>query len=160
MRRILTMASVVTVIGISGCSSSQGTSYGMTNYVVPTPSPGTGDGVGTLTVMNFLGWCSVAINGGAASTGTTVTASVTPGSVATIVAAPSSSDFEIGTDPWFGVDQNDGGAANGTDVGDGASEASQATVTITGTATTQCVAVCCQEPGNRPIPCPTTNSCL
>jgi hypothetical protein len=163
MHRIINMAivaSIVTVTGISGCSSNPASSYGMTDYGVPTPNPGAGDGVGTLTVMNFLGWCSVAINGGIASTSAAVTASVTPGSVATIVAAPSSSDFEIGADPWLGVDQNDGGAASGTDVGSGMSETSQATVAITGTGTTQCVAVCCQEPGNSPIPCPTTNPCL
>jgi hypothetical protein len=157
MRRILTVASVVSVLGISGCSSPA-TNYGMTDYGVP-PSPTIG-GAQTLTVMNFLNWCSVAINGGPASTGATVTASVAPGTVAMIVAAPSSSSFQIGADPWFGVDQNDGGAASGTDVGSGASETSTATLTIPGTGTTQCVAVCCQEPGNSPVPCPTTNPCL
>jgi hypothetical protein len=160
MRRILTIASIITITGISGCSSSPGTNYGTNDYGVPTLSPTTADGARSLTVMNFLNWCSIAINGGTASTGATVTASVTPGSVATIVAAPSSSSFQIGADPWFGVDQNDGGAASGTDVGESTTETSKATVTITGTGTTQCVAVCCQEPGNSPVPCPTTNPCL
>ena len=159
MRRILTIASIVTVTGISGCSSSPATNYGMSDYGVPT-SPTTADGVRTLTVMNFLNWCSIAINGGTVSTDATVTASVTSGSVATIVAAPSSSSFQIGANPWFGVDQNDGGAASGSDVGESTGETSRATVTITGTGTTQCVAVCCQEPGNSPVPCPTTNPCL
>ena len=159
MGRIWTIPSIVTVIGISACSSSPATNYGMTDYGVQAPDPTPGDGDRTLTVMNFLSWCPVAINGGVASTGATVTASVTPGSVATIVAAPSSSSFQIGADPWFGVDQNDGGVASGTNVGNGTGETSKATVTITGTGTTQCVAVCCQEPGNSPVPCPPTNPC-
>jgi len=101
MRRILTIAAVVTVIGVSAC----GPNYGMTGYSTPTSSPATGGGVPTLTVMNFLRWCSVTINGGAASTGETVAASVTPGSVATVVATPASSSFQIGADPRFGVDE-------------------------------------------------------
>jgi hypothetical protein len=113
----------------------------------------------TLTVMNFLDWCSVAVNGGTASTGANVTASVTGGSVATIVITPASNAFQIGANPWFGVDQNDGGAAPGVDNGTGATETSTATVTIKKTGTTQCVSVCCQEPNNSPTPCPTTNPC-
>ena len=155
MRRILTIAAVVTVIGVSAC----GPNYGMTGYSTPTPSPAPSGGVPTLTVMNFLGWCSVTINGGAASTGETVAASVAPGSVATVVATPASSSFQIGADPWFGVDQDDGAAASGTDVGTGTSETSKASV-IVGENETTCVSVCCQEPGNSPTPCPTTNPCL
>ena len=106
--------------------------------------------------MNFLDWCSVTINGGAASTGASVTAQVASGSTATIVATPASSAFEIGADPWFGVAQNDGGAAAGTDVGSGTTETTTATVVVSGN---QCVSVCCEEPGNAPTPCPTTNPC-
>jgi hypothetical protein len=160
MRR-LTLAFVITVVGIPACSSdSGGAGHAAPSYGSSTPSPATGSGVATLTVMNFLNWCSIEINGGTASTGATVTASVTPGSMAMVVATPASSSFQIGTDPWFGVDQNDGGAAPGTDVGSGTSETSTATVTIPETGTTQCVSVCCEEPGNSPIPCPTTNPCL
>lgn len=106
--------------------------------------------------MNFLNWCSVTINGGTASTNATVTASVATGSTATIVAMPASNAFQIGPDPWFGVTQNDGGAAPGTDNGTGVTETSTATVVVKGT---QCVSVCCQEPNNAPTPCPTTNPC-
>ena len=109
--------------------------------------------------MNFLSWCSVTVNGGTASTGATIMASVAPGSTATIVAKPASASFQIGPTPWFGVDQNDGGAAAGTDVGSGVTETSTATVTITSTGSTQCVSVCCQEPNNAPTPCPATNPC-
>jgi hypothetical protein len=162
MSRILNTISVAGILGVAACSSGPGPnySYGTTGYSAPPPSPTTGDGTRTLTVMNFFSWCSVSINGGAASTGATVTASVTPGSVASIIAAPAGSGFQIGADPWFGVDENDGGAASGTDNGSGTSETSQATVTISASGEAQCVAVCCQEPGNSPVPCPTTNPCL
>src|SRR6202041_1405821 len=104
MQRRSTLASVAAAVGItiSACSSD----YAPTGYGAPMTSAAASDGAPTLTVMNFLNWCSVAINGGPASTAATVAASVTPGSVVTIVATPASSSFEIGTDPWFGVDQN------------------------------------------------------
>jgi hypothetical protein len=110
----------------------------------------------TLRILNFAAWCSVTVNGDTASTAFTITKSVPAGSTATIVAKPASTAFEIGPDPWFGVDQNDGGAAPGTDVGTGVNETS--TVTVTAGAN-HCVSVCCQEPGNSPLPCPTTNPC-
>jgi hypothetical protein len=165
MRRILTLASVVSVFGTGiGCTSSTAPSPEIDSGVPadssaqPVADSATGKTV-TLTVLNFLSWCSVTINGGASSTAATVTASVASGSVATVVVTPASSAFQIGTDPWFGVDQNNGGAAGGTDVGSGTTETSTATVTITGTGTTQCVSVCCQEPNMSPTPCPTTNPC-
>jgi hypothetical protein len=89
-----------------------------------------------------------------------VTASVAAGAIATIVATPASGSFQIGPAPWFGVDQNGGAAAPGTDVGSGTSESSTATVTMNQAGMSQCVSVCCQEPGNSPDPCPTTNPCL
>ena len=155
MRPIWILALVIGATGNSACGSD----YGVIGYGTPTPSPAPGGGVPTLTVMNFLRWCSVTINGGAASTGETLAASVAPGSLATVVATPASSSFQIGADPWFGVDENDGGAASGTDVGTGTSETSKASV-IVGENETTCVSVCCQEPGNSPTPCPTTNPCL
>ena len=78
------------------------------------PDEGTSGEV-TLQVLNFLSWCSVTINGGAASTAASVTASVATGSTATIVVTPSSSAFTIGPEPWFGVTQNGGAAAPGMD---------------------------------------------
>jgi hypothetical protein len=158
LNRVFVMAMVGVVI--SACGSEGGTGYSTPDYGTPTPSPATNSGAATLTVMNFLNWCSVEINGATPSTGATVSASVVPGSLATIIATPASSSFQIGSDPWFGVDQNDGGAAPGSDIGTGTTESSTATVTISETGMSQCVSVCCQEPGNGPIPCPTTNSCL
>lgn len=119
---------------------------------------GGGDSAGgnvTLTVKNYLAWCSVTINGGTASKGASLTASVAAGSTATIVATPASAAFAIGTNPWFGVAQNDGGAAPGTDNGTGVTETTTATVVVAGN---QCVSVCC---GDAPsgTNCPTTNPC-
>jgi hypothetical protein len=121
----------------------------------PSPDAGASREV-TLTVLNFLSWCSVTVNGGAASTSATVTASVASGSTATIVATPASSAFTIGADPWFGVTQNGGGAAPGMDHGSGAIETSTATVVVAGN---QCVSVCCELPNNGPPACPATNPC-
>ena len=141
-------------IAVSACGVGYGNSgYGAPASDAPAPNPG------TLTVKNFLNWCSVQINGGTASTDATVTASVTAGSMVTIVATPADGGFEIGPDPWFGVDQNNGAAGPGTDVGSGTSETSTAVVTTNQAGAPQCVSVCCQEPGNGPIPCPATSLC-
>ena len=160
--RSLNLAFVVMAVGIGIGIPACGSGNGSSEYGTPAPTPApvtpASSGGTTLTVMNFLNWCSVAINGGTASTGATVSASVPAGSMATVVATPASDAFQIGTNPWFGVDQNDGGAAAGTDVGSGTNETSTAVVTI-GTGATQCVSVCCQEPGNSPLPCPATNPC-
>jgi len=110
----------------------------------------------TLTVLNYLAWCSVTINGGTASTLASIPASVAPGSTVTIVATPKSSSFIIGTDPWFGVTQNDGGAAAGTDNGSGSTETSTATVVVTAN---HCVSVCCGDAPPSAPNCPTTNPC-
>jgi hypothetical protein len=147
-------------IGLSACGAGYGGSgYGAPASGAPGPGPGSSAGGATLTVKNFLSWCSVEINGGTASTNAAVTAGVAPGSMATIVATPASGGFEIGPNPWFGVDDNGGGAAPGSDVGSGMAETSTAVVTINQAGTPQCVSVCCEEPGNAPIPCPATNPC-
>jgi hypothetical protein len=146
-------------LGISACGAYGNGGYGAPVSGAPVPSPATSAGGTTLTVKNFLNWCAIEINGSTASTDAVVTASVTPGSMATLVATPASAAFEIGANPWFGVDQNAGGAAPGSDVGSGTSETSTAVVTINQAGTPQCVSVCCEEPGNGPIPCPATNPC-
>ena len=109
----------------------------------------------TLTVLNFDGWCSVAIGTNAASNSGSQKMCVAAGAV-TIKATPASATYEIGTDPWFGVDQNDGGAASGVDNGSGSTETSTATVTVT--SGSRCVSVCCGvfDAGTG---CPTTDPC-
>lgn len=149
-----TLLLVTVAIWTSACGAGSGYGgYGVPSSETTAPSPG------MLTVKNFLNWCSVEINGGPPSTSATLTAFVGRGSPVTIVATPADSSFEIGPNPWFGVDQNNGAAASGTDVGSGATETSTATVTINQTGAPQCVSVCCQEPGNGPIPCPATDPC-
>jgi hypothetical protein len=150
------------IAGAVACSSSSGPSYpssttSMDGGAVAQSATDGGGGDVTLTVMNFMSWCSVTINGGPSSSSSSVTASVAAGSTATIVATPASSSFQIGADPWFGVTQESGGAAPGMDHGTGTSETTTATVIATGN---QCVSVCCELPGNGPPPCPTTNPCL
>jgi len=151
--------------GTDGGSSEDSTApEGDTGTPADTGAPadtGTGGGseggaTATLKVLNYKSWCSVTINGGTASTGATVTASVVSGSTATVVATPASAKFVIGKDPWFGVTQNNGAAAPGTDHGTGTTETSTATVVATGST---CVSVCCGDaPGGTN--CPTTNPCL
>jgi hypothetical protein len=108
----------------------------------------------TLTVMNAdpFGSCLVTING---AVGTT--APVAAGSTVTIVASPPAGGT-LATDPWFGIDQDDGGAAPGTDVGTGTTETSTATVTI-GNGATQCVSVCCFPKGANPGDAGSLNFC-
>jgi hypothetical protein len=144
------------MVGAAACSSSSAGPTMATPDASESASDTGTNGEAMLTVMNFLSWCSVTINGGAASTGASVTASVASGSMVTLVATPASSSFMIGDNPWFGVTQNGGGAAPGMDNGTGTTETSTATVVVTGN---QCVAVCCQEPNNGPTPCPATNPC-
>src|SRR5580658_4091350 len=119
MRRFTLALITVVGIGVPACGSGDGGtgSYGSPVAGTPTPSPTIGGGTTTLTVDNFLNWCSVEINGGPASKDATVTASVASGTVATIVATPASNSFQIGPDPWFGEDQNGGAAAAGIDIG-------------------------------------------
>jgi hypothetical protein len=119
------------------------------------PTGPDGAGTVTLTVLNYLGWCSVTVNGGAGSTNGTITAYVDPGTV-TIAATPASSMYAIGADPWFATSQDNGGAAPGTDNGDGSTETTTATVNVTGN---QCVSVCCGDAPNG-TGCPTMNPCL
>ena len=105
--------------------------------------------------MNYLAWCSVSVGTTAASNSASQTICVAAGPV-TVKATPASNLFAIGTNPWFGVDQNDGGAAPGTDMGTGATETTTATVTVS--SGSKCVSVCC---GDAPTGtnCPTTDPC-
>jgi hypothetical protein len=143
-------------VACSNSSTPAPTEAGTSDAASADESTDAGTTTATLTVMNFLSWCSVTVNGGAASAAASMTTAVADGSTATIVAMPASSSFEIGADPWFGVTENAGGAAAGTDNGTGATETTTATVVITGD---HCVSVCCELPGNSPTPCPTTNPC-
>jgi hypothetical protein len=106
-----------------------------------------------LTALNS--GCSVAVATSPESNSNTQTICVAAGAII-VKATPASSAFAIGADPWFGVDQNGGGAAPGTDHGTGATETTTATVTVS--SGDHCVSVCCgTAPGGTG--CPTTNPC-
>jgi hypothetical protein len=113
---------------------------------------GNGCSAGTPVALTALNsGCSVGIGSTPESNSNTQTICVAAGAV-TIKATPASSAFAIGADPWFGVDQNAGGAAPGTDKGAGA------TATVTVSSGDRCVSVCCgSAPGGTG--CPTTNPC-
>jgi hypothetical protein len=154
-RVVFALGGVITIVGGMSACNAPASGYG-------SPTAGaaaTQTGGPTLTVLNFLNWCSVTIAGGAPSTNASITASVTPGSDVTIVATPASASFQIGPNPWLGVDPNSETASEGTDVGSGTNETSTVSVAINGSGKDQCVSVCCQEPGNSPTPCPVTNPC-
>ncbi len=116
----------------------------------------------TLTVMNFDGRCDFEIRlgnslmvlhpGEAGAVGR-----VASGSTVTIEAS-AGTGFEVAAEPWFGIDQNDGGAATGVDTRTpGVGEITTGTVTI-GPGPTQCVSVCCTLPDGDG--CPTANPCM
>ncbi len=106
-----------------------------------------------LTVLNFEGWCSITINGGAASTTASTTTCVADGSV-TLTAKPNpTSVFQLGD--WFGTTGDSGSGDPGT-VSGGVEGTSTASATISGS-TTQCVSVCCPFIGGTG--CPTTDTC-
>jgi hypothetical protein len=105
-----------------------------------------------LTVMNYLSWCSVSVNGGTPSTAPVTTTCVGTGT--TTLDATALSGFVLGD--WFGTSGDTGSGDPGTVTGTGASAQSQATVSASGDSA--CVSVCC--PGvNGSAPCPTTNQC-
>jgi hypothetical protein len=112
-----------------------------------------GDGGITLTIKNVLSWCSIAINGSDAGSSNAIITATVPAGVNTLVATAEPGFIIGGADMWFGIDQNDGGAAPGVDSDAGGVTTSTATVTITGD---HCVQVCCPFPAGNG--CPTSNT--
>jgi len=106
-----------------------------------------------LTVLNYLDWCSVSVNGGSGSTAASQTVCVADGTV-DLTAKPASAAFQIPSD-WYGTSGDTGSGDPGTDTG-GAEGTSAATVTATGTK--MCVSVCCPFVGGTGCPA-TGNQC-
>lgn len=122
---------------------------------------GMGNGGGTcsgstpvsLTVKNYLSWCSVSVNGDTASSAAEQTTCVTAGAVpVTTEALPG---FELGTTPWHHTDGDSGSGEQGTLTGSGQSTMSSATVNVTGASA--CAWVCCETAGTSD--CPTMDLC-
>ena len=144
---------LLTAVCLQGCSSSGGTST--TTGTAGTTTGGTsstggstgGGGMQQLTVKNYLTWCSVTVNGGAASSLAAQTVSVAPGDI-TLTASPNSG-FMLGL--WHHTSNDNGSGDPGTVSG----TVSTATVTVGNAAT--CVWVCC--PFTNGTGCPTTDQC-
>jgi hypothetical protein len=98
-----------------------------------------GGGV-TLTVQNYLSWCTVAVNGGGSSTAATQTLTVQPGTVVNVSGDLSSPTFVWGY--WVGT-AGDTAAAHDT--------AKMTTVTVNANKTIQ---ACCPFAAAPNTPCP------
>ncbi len=110
-------------------------------------------GAAALTVKNYDAWCSVTVNGGAASTGAQQV--VTPAAGTISLAAVALDGFELGPAPWHDTAGDTGTGDPGTVTGTGQS-ASDATTVVFGTSA-KCVWVCC--PFTNGTGCPTTDQC-
>ena len=88
-------------------------------------------------MKNYLNWCSVRVNTGAASAGAMQTVCVPPG--ANTVAAAPLNGFRLGTAPWHGTTGDTGTGEAGNRVG---TEAIATATVVSGTP--KCVWVCCE----------------
>ena len=114
----------------------------------PTPDAPAGP---TLTVKNFDVWCSVSVNGGAASTAAVQTVPISTPTDVTLVATPASSTFILGD--WHHTDGDTGSG----DPGKVSGTMSTAKVNV-GTSNV-CVWVCCPFANPPGSGCPTTDQC-
>ncbi len=136
-----------TAVCLQGCSGSGGTAGTTTGASSNTGGSTGGGGMQQLTVKDYLSWCSVTVNGGAASSSAAQTVSVSPGNV-TLTASPNSG-FMLGL--WHHTSGDTGSGEPGTVSG----STSTATVAVGNAAT--CVWVCC--PFTDGSGCPTTDQC-
>lgn len=118
----------------------------------PDAPPDGPSGTQQLTVKNYLNWCSVSVNGGAASSAAQQQVFVQPGQIA-LTASPLTG-FELDANMWHHTDGDTGGTGEGGTV-TGTTSATTATVTST---SGKCVWVCCPFTDgtgcNVPDPCP------
>jgi hypothetical protein len=156
MNRQIALAAVALAAGVTfGCSNSSN------GYMSPTGSGSSGGGGAcsgatpvSLTLKNFLMWCSVSVAGGTASSAADQTMCVAAGTVA--LSATANTGFELGAMPWQHTSGDHGSGDPGNVTGTGQSAASATTVSVSGSSA--CVSVCC--PGvNGTAACPTTNQC-
>jgi hypothetical protein len=149
------LASLVVVgLAVAACSSndSSGGSGGMSGSGASGGSAGSGGSAATagsggvdsgadgascvdLTVLNYLGWCSVSVAGAAASIAASQTVCVPPGAVS--LSATALTGFKLGTAPWHRTDGDQGSGEQGTIVG----QVSTAKATVS---SAKCVWVCCE----------------
>ena len=105
----------------------------------------------TLTVKNFDVWCSVSVNGGAASTDAVQTVPITTPTDVALVATPASSTFILGD--WHHTDGDTGSGDPGTVSG------TMSTAKVNVGTSNVCVWVCCPFANPPGTGCPTTDQC-
>jgi hypothetical protein len=118
----------------------------------PDAPPDAPDGTQQLTVKNYLNWCSVSVNGGAASSAAQQQVNVQPGTIA-LTASPLAA-FRLDANMWHHTDGDTSGNGEGGTV---TGNTSATTVTVT-SASGKCVWVCCPFQTGDPG-CPTTDIC-
>ncbi len=159
-----TSATKLSAMVPANCLASAGTA----TVVVVNPSPGggasadatftisacpIGSSLVSLTVKNYLSWCSVSVAGIAPSTSPSVTICVAAGSVP--LSAMALVGFELGGATWHDTAGDHGAGDPGTVTGSGQSATSSTTVVANGSAT--CVWACC--PFSNGSGCPSVNQC-
>ena len=98
-------------------------------------------GTVTLTVKNYLNWCSVKVNGGTESTAATQTVNAPPGGLIPLVAKAASASFAVSGNMWHHTMGDTGAGETGVVTGSDAATQSAATAVVGPAAT--CVWVCC-----------------
>ena len=146
------MRLVVPLLLAAGLAVSTGCGSGSSAPV--TAAGCTGGTPVTLTVKNYLSWCSVSVDGGAASSAAVQSVCAPAGAVP--LAATALVGFNLGTAPWHGTTGDSGSGDAGTITGTGQAATSSATVTAAAGAHA-CAWVCC--PTNGLSDCPTTSQC-
>ena len=96
-------------------------------------------GTSALTVKNYLSWCSVSVNGGAASTAASQIVNVTPGTIP--LAADAATGFILDAHMWHHTNGDTAGTGEGGTVS-GTTSSTAVTVGMTA----KCVWVCCPFP--------------
>ena len=127
---------MVVLVLLVGCGSSNSTPYSTSTSTSTSTS---GAGV-TLKLEDYLSWCSVSVNGAAASENATQTLNVPQGTMVPLSASASSSVFVWGY--WVGTD-GDTSASHDT--------SQDATVTMD---KSKVVQACCPFASSPNTPCP------
>jgi hypothetical protein len=134
--------------GVAGSPGTGGLASGADGGAADTGGDAEGGGCVTLTVKNYLSWCSVSLATGAAASTAEQTACLAPGVVP--LSATALTGFQLGNTPWHGTDGDHGSG----DLGTVTSGKSTTKVTVTAAA---CVWVCCEFTGGGG--CPAANQC-
>ena len=152
---VLVLSTSMAALGLAHCSSDDSTKNDGGSDASSQPDTSKSDGSTTdaagggaqLKVKNFLSWCDVSVNGGAASATATQTVTVTPGTIPLSMTA--GAGFILGD--WHHTTGDQGSGDPGT-VSNGTSTTS---VDVDGGGA--CVWVCCPFPDGGG--CPSADQC-